>query len=33
MWLDGQPGVGFFKRTTGQNGGFAITSYTAASFV
>ena len=29
---NGQPGIGFFKRTTGVNGGFAITSYTAASF-
>ena len=32
MWTTGQPGIGFFKRTTGVNGGFAITSYTAASF-
>lgn len=31
MWPTGQPGIGFFKRTTGVNGGFAITSYTAAS--
>ena len=31
-WPTGQPGIGFFKRTTGVNGGFAITSYTAASF-
>ena len=32
MWTTGQPGIGFFKRTTGVNGGFAITSYTASSF-
>ena len=33
MWTSGQPGIGFFKRLTGVNGGFAITSYTASSFV
>ena len=32
MWTSGQPGIGFFKRLTGVNGGFAITSYTATSF-
>jgi hypothetical protein len=31
MWTSGEPGIGFFKRLTGVNGGFAITSYTAAS--
>ena len=31
MWPTGQPGIGFFKRLTGVNGGFAITSYTASS--
>jgi len=29
-WTDGQPGMGFFKRTGGRNSDFAITSYTAA---
>ena len=32
-YATGQPGIGFFKRLTGVNGGFAITSYTAASSV
>jgi hypothetical protein len=31
-YATGQPGIGFFKRTTGVNGAFAITSYTASSF-
>lgn len=30
-WTDGQPGIGFFKRTAGQNWDLAISSYTAAS--
>jgi hypothetical protein len=31
MWTTGQPGIGFFKRTAGQNSDLAITSYTATS--
>ncbi len=31
MWTDGQPGIGFFKRTAGQNWDLAISSYTASS--
>lgn len=31
-WSTGQPGIGFFKRTTGQNTDFAITSFIASSF-
>jgi hypothetical protein len=30
-WANGQPGIGFFKRTTGLNSDFAITSYSATS--
>jgi hypothetical protein len=29
VWTSGQPGIGFFKRTAGQNSDLAITSYTA----
>ena len=31
MWVSGQPGIGFFKRTAGLNSDLAITSYTATS--
>ena len=31
MWADGQPGIGFFKRTAGENWDLAITSYSARS--
>ena len=31
MWTNGQPGIGFFKRTAGLNTDLAITSYTATS--
>ena len=31
MWTDGQPGIGFFKRTAGQNWDLALTSYSATS--
>ena len=30
-WTNGQPGIGFFKRTAGLNSDLAITSYTATS--
>ena len=31
MWTNGQPGISFFKRTSGLNSDLAITSYTATS--
>ena len=31
MWTNGQPGIGFFKRTAGQNWDLALTSYSATS--
>lgn len=31
MWTNGQPGIGFFKRTAGQNWDLALTNYSATS--